>query len=103
MQSQSGDPDEAATGEDHGPHEGEHEIELGEVSAGPGGIEDIKKHEFFATIDFDALLAKKVRPPFQPVVCGPEDAYFDSEFTSKTPRDSPGVPASANAHELFRG
>lgn len=29
--------------------------------------------------------------------------YFDSEFTSKTPRDSPGVPASATAHELFRG
>ncbi|CAH1954535.1 unnamed protein product [Acanthoscelides obtectus] len=73
------------------------------LGAGPGGIEDLKKHEFFATIDFDALLAKKVRPPFQPVVCGPEDAYFDSEFTSKTPRDSPGVPASANAHELFRG
>ncbi|XP_044756566.1 ribosomal protein S6 kinase 2 beta isoform X2 [Coccinella septempunctata] len=73
------------------------------LGAGPGGIEDFKKHEFFATIDFDALLAKKVRPPFQPAVCGPEDAYFDSEFTSKTPRDSPGVPASANAHELFRG
>jgi hypothetical protein len=63
----------------------------------------LKKHEFFATIDFDALLAKKIRPPFQPAVCGPDDAYFDSEFTSKTPRDSPGVPASANAHELFRG
>jgi p90 ribosomal S6 kinase len=73
------------------------------LGAGPGGVEDLKKHEFFATIDFDALLAKKIRPPFQPAVCGPDDAYFDSEFTSKTPRDSPGVPASANAHELFRG
>lgn len=73
------------------------------IVAGPGGIDDLKNHEFFATIDFDALLAKKIRPPFQPAVCGPEDAYFDSEFTSKTPRDSPGVPASANAHELFRG
>lgn len=73
------------------------------LGAGPGGIEDIKRHEFFATIDFDVLLAKKIRPPFQPAVCGPEDAYFDSEFTSKTPKDSPGVPASANAHELFRG
>ncbi|KAG5891958.1 hypothetical protein JTB14_002229 [Gonioctena quinquepunctata] len=73
------------------------------LGAGPGGIEDLKKHEFFATLDFDALLAKKIRPPFQPAVCGPEDAYFDTEFTSKTPKDSPGVPASANAHELFRG
>ncbi|CAH0552566.1 unnamed protein product [Brassicogethes aeneus] len=73
------------------------------LGAGPGGVEDLKNHEFFATIDFDALLAKKTRPPFQPAVCGPEDAYFDSEFTSKTPKDSPGVPVSANAHELFRG
>nr|XP_023014547.1 ribosomal protein S6 kinase 2 beta isoform X1 [Leptinotarsa decemlineata] len=73
------------------------------LGAGPAGIEDLKKHEFFATLDFNALLAKKIRPPFQPAVCGPEDAYFDTEFTSKTPKDSPGVPASANAHELFRG
>lgn len=73
------------------------------LGAGAGGVEDLKKHEFFATIDFDALLAKKIRPPFQPAVTGPDDAYFDSEFTSKTPKDSPGVPASANAHELFRG
>ncbi|CAG9832932.1 unnamed protein product [Diabrotica balteata] len=73
------------------------------LCSGPGGIEDLKKHEFFATIDFESLLARKKRPPFQPAVCGPEDAYFDSEFTSKTPKDSPGVPASANAHELFRG
>lgn len=64
----------------------------------------MKRHPFFATIDWDTLLSKKIRPPFKPAVCGPEDAfYFDSEFTSKTPRDSPGVPASANAHELFRG
>ncbi|CAG9769622.1 unnamed protein product [Ceutorhynchus assimilis] len=73
------------------------------LGAGVGGVEDLKHHEFFATIDFEALLAKKIRPPFQPAVCGPEDAYFDSEYTSKTPKDSPGVPASANAHELFRG
>ncbi|XP_056647796.1 ribosomal protein S6 kinase 2 beta isoform X1 [Diorhabda carinulata] len=76
---------------------------LNRLCSGPGGIEDLKNHEFFATIDFDALLTKNIRPPFQPAVCGPEDAYFDSEFTSRTPRDSPGVPASANAHELFRG
>lgn len=76
---------------------------LNRLCSGPGGIEDLKNHEFFATIDFDALLTRNIRPPFQPAVCGPEDAYFDSEFTSRTPRDSPGVPASANAHELFRG
>ncbi|XP_018327500.1 ribosomal protein S6 kinase 2 beta isoform X2 [Agrilus planipennis] len=74
------------------------------LGAGAGGIDDLKRHEFFATIDWDALLGKKIRPPFKPAVLGPDEAYyFDSEFTSKTPRDSPGVPASANAHELFRG
>lgn len=74
------------------------------LGAGSGGVEDLKRHEFFATVDWEALTLKKIRPPFKPAVSGPDDAfYFDSEFTSKTPRDSPGVPASANAHELFRG
>ncbi|GIX71574.1 ribosomal protein S6 kinase 2 alpha [Caerostris extrusa] len=30
-------------------------------------------------------------------------AYFDKEFTTRTPEDSPGCPPSATAHELFRG
>ncbi|KAI8421832.1 hypothetical protein MSG28_009780 [Choristoneura fumiferana] len=74
------------------------------LGAGPNGIEDVKNHEFFASIDWDALLKKEVIPPFRPAVSRADDAfYFDSEFTCRTPRDSPGVPASANAHELFRG
>ncbi|XP_075975005.1 ribosomal protein S6 kinase II isoform X1 [Anticarsia gemmatalis] len=74
------------------------------LGAGPNGIEDIKKHEFFASIEWDALYRKEVVPPFRPAVSRADDAfYFDSEFTCRTPRDSPGVPASANAHELFRG
>lgn len=74
------------------------------LGAGTDGVEGLKRHEFFATIDWDALFLKKIKPPFKPAVSGPDDAfYFDSEFTSKTPRDSPGVPASANAHELFKG
>ncbi|CAG9562571.1 unnamed protein product [Danaus chrysippus] len=74
------------------------------LGAGPNGIEDIKNHEFFASIEWEALLRKEVIPPFRPAVSRADDAfYFDSEFTCRTPRDSPGVPASANAHELFRG
>ena len=30
------------------------------LGAGPNGIEDIKKHEFFANIHWDALLRKEV-------------------------------------------
>ncbi|KAI2515774.1 RPS6KA1 isoform 18, partial [Pan troglodytes] len=34
----------------------------------------------------------------------PDDTfYFDTEFTSRTPKDSPGIPPSAGAHQLFRG
>ncbi|XP_055701398.1 ribosomal protein S6 kinase 2 beta isoform X3 [Phlebotomus papatasi] len=73
------------------------------LGAGPGGIEDIKKHEFFATIDWDALVTKQVRPPFIPAVSRDDAFYFDTEYTSKSPRDSPGGPVSASAHEIFRG
>ncbi|XP_015610403.1 ribosomal protein S6 kinase 2 beta [Cephus cinctus] len=71
---------------------------------GSGGVEEIKSHVFFASIDWDALYRKEIRPPFKPAVSREDDAfYFDSEFTCKTPKDSPGIPPSANAHELFRG
>lgn len=32
-------------------------------------------------------MRKEIQPPFKPAVCRAEDArYFDSEFTSKTPK-----------------
>ncbi|XP_014288774.1 ribosomal protein S6 kinase 2 beta isoform X1 [Halyomorpha halys] len=74
------------------------------LGAGPDGVNEIKSHSFFATIDWDKLLKKAIQPPFKPAAQRADDAfYFDSEFTSKSPKDSPGVPPSANAHELFRG
>uniref|UniRef100_A0A0K0DVW4 non-specific serine/threonine protein kinase n=1 Tax=Strongyloides stercoralis TaxID=6248 RepID=A0A0K0DVW4_STRER len=74
------------------------------LGAGPNGIKNIKSHIFFATIDWDKLLKKEIDPPFKPAVVGMDETmYFDSEFTKKTPRDSPVHPPSAAAHELFRG
>lgn len=73
------------------------------LGAGPTGIDDIKRHEFFAAIDWDALVQKRIRPPFIPAVSRDEAFYFDTEYTSKSPRDSPGGPVSASAHEIFRG
>lgn len=71
---------------------------------GGNGIEDLKVHPFFATINWDKLYARELSPPFKPAISRVDDAfYFDTEYTSKTPKDSPGVPPSANAHELFRG
>ncbi|XP_076976942.1 ribosomal protein S6 kinase alpha-2 isoform X2 [Tamandua tetradactyla] len=74
------------------------------LGAGLDGVEDIKRHPFFLTIDWNKLYRKEIKPPFKPAVGRPEDTFhFDPEFTSRTPTDSPGVPPSANAHHLFRG
>ncbi|NWW80614.1 KS6A2 kinase, partial [Climacteris rufus] len=74
------------------------------LGAGFDGVEEIKRHPFFATIDWNKLYRKEIKPPFKPAVGRPEDTFhFDPEFTSRTPTDSPGVPPSANAHHLFRG
>ncbi|KAG1958537.1 ribosomal protein S6 kinase alpha-1 [Pimephales promelas] len=74
------------------------------LGAGPDGVEEIKRHSFFNTIDWNKLFRKELPPPFKPAIQRPDDTiYFDSEFTAKTPRDSPGIPPSANAHQLFRG
>lgn len=74
------------------------------LGAGPDGVEEIKRHPFFATIDWNKLVRKEIHPPFKPASGKPEDTFcFDPEFTAKTPKDSPGIPPSANAHQLFRG
>ncbi|KAF6739583.1 Serine/threonine-protein kinase Sgk1 [Oryzias melastigma] len=54
-------------------------------------FEEIQEHHFFASINWDDLLARKVRPPFVPNVTGPGDvSYIDPEFTLQP------VPASVN-------
>uniref|UniRef100_A0A4W3IXT0 Ribosomal protein S6 kinase n=1 Tax=Callorhinchus milii TaxID=7868 RepID=A0A4W3IXT0_CALMI len=74
------------------------------LGAGPDGVEEIKRHPFFSTIDWNKLCRREIHPPFKPASGRPEDTfYFDPEFTAKTPKDSPGIPPSANAHQLFRG
>ncbi|CAI5793746.1 S6 kinase alpha-6 isoform X1 [Podarcis lilfordi] len=74
------------------------------LRSGPDGVEEIKRHPFFSTIDWNKLYRREILPPFKPASGRPEDTFcFDPEFTAKTPKDSPGVPPSANAHQLFKG
>nr|XP_060620373.1 serine/threonine-protein kinase N1 isoform X1 [Anolis sagrei ordinatus] len=56
--------------------------------------EDVKKQPFFRSIEWEALLARKIKPPFVPVIKGREDiSNFDEEFTAEAalltpPRES---------------
>ncbi|XP_065433210.1 ribosomal protein S6 kinase alpha-1 isoform X7 [Chrysemys picta bellii] len=74
------------------------------LGSGTDGAEEIKRHPFYSTIDWNKLYRREIKPPFKPAVARPDDTfYFDTEFTSRTPKDSPGIPPSAGAHQLFRG
>ncbi|CAJ1062206.1 serine/threonine-protein kinase Sgk2b [Xyrichtys novacula] len=49
---------------------------------GKGDQVELQNHPFFASINWDDLLAKNIKPPFIPNVTGPYDvSYIDPEFT----------------------
>ncbi|TKS76448.1 Serine/threonine-protein kinase [Collichthys lucidus] len=58
---------------------------------------EIKNHIFFSPINWDELNAKKITPPFNPNVTGPNDLrHFDPEFTDEPVPSSIGCsPDSA--------
>ncbi|XP_012627604.2 serine/threonine-protein kinase N3 isoform X2 [Microcebus murinus] len=66
------------------------------LGAGEQDAEEIKIQPFFRTTDWPALLARTVRPPFVPTLCGPADLrYFEGEFTGLPPALTPPAPRSA--------
>lgn len=73
------------------------------LGAGPSGSNEIRMHSFFAKINWEKLFRRELNPPFQPTVHADETYYFDREFTSRTPKDSPGAPLSSSGPDLFRG
>uniref|UniRef100_A0A8C8VGI6 protein kinase C n=1 Tax=Pelusios castaneus TaxID=367368 RepID=A0A8C8VGI6_9SAUR len=68
--------------------------------------EEVKKQPFFRTIDWEALLARRLPPPFVPVIKGREDiSNFDEEFTAEAPALTPPReprPLTAAEQEAFR-
>lgn len=59
------------------------------LGSGADDAAPIRAHPFFAGVDWDALYAKRVEPPFRPKVHGDTDtSNFDAEFTSEPAIDS---------------
>lgn len=75
------------------------------LGAGEEDAAEIKRHTFFQSVDWNALLAKKMKPPFVPVIKAAKDvSNFDQEFTSLKPvLTLPRTPCilSAEQQEIF--
>ena len=69
------------------------------LGSGPNGLNDIKSHPFFASINWESILEKKIKPPFTPKLRSETDTrYIDPEFTSCQAVDSyhPGESLNDN-------
>lgn len=79
---------------------------------------ELREHPFFADIDWEALVNKKIAPPFKPVLSSESDVTnFDEEFTnaevdahgvvvrdeSSNPMKISNTPLSPTMQENFRG
>nr|XP_020450764.1 serine/threonine-protein kinase N2-like [Monopterus albus] len=71
------------------------------LGGGERDATEVKGEKFFEAIDWEALLAKKVKPPFLPSVKESMDvSNFDSEFTRLQPTLSPpSKPFSLSAEQ----
>ncbi len=58
-----------------------------------GGPEDgleLRKHSWFAGVDWDMIMQKQIKPPFKPKLQSATDVrYIDETFTSQNLNNSP--------------
>jgi serine/threonine protein kinase len=64
---------------------------------------DVKKHPFFADINWDKLIRKEIKPPFKPQTTdGKTDTtYVDDEFKQETPKDTPVIASTLRSKVNF--
>ncbi|XP_027873713.1 serine/threonine-protein kinase N1 isoform X1 [Xiphophorus couchianus] len=76
------------------------------LGSGEKDAEEVKKQPFFRNVDWEALLQRKVPPPFVPSIRSKEDvSNFDEEFTTEPPALTPPREArslSRRDQESFR-
>jgi protein-serine/threonine kinase len=66
--------------------------------------EEVKKHPFFADIDWNALLARKLVPPIKPKLQKIDDTQnFDPHFTKEPLEETPQSLPSDAQRQLFKG
>ncbi|XP_053202922.1 RAC serine/threonine-protein kinase-like [Panonychus citri] len=76
------------------------------LGGGPDDAKEIMVHPFFAGVNWQDVLEKKVSPPFKPAVTSDTDTrYFDSEFTGESvkltpPRDPTNLNSISEEDEL---
>ena len=70
------------------------------LGSGPNGINDIKSHPFFSSIDWDSILNKKIKPPFTPKLKSPDDTkYISKDFTNLPNKESIGTGESLDPEQ----
>lgn len=80
------------------------------LGSGPNDAEDIKRHPFFASVDWEKLQRGEVPPPWTPPIAGSSDtSQFDKEFTSmpifspQSMHRAPGFGATPSNDNPFEG
>ncbi|XP_046384338.1 serine/threonine-protein kinase Sgk1-like [Ischnura elegans] len=70
------------------------------LGSGIGDWDDVRCHRFFASIDWEALLEKRIKPPFCPNVTGALDMKnIDPEFTKEPVTSSVGMSLASGGEE----
>jgi Protein kinase domain/Villin headpiece domain len=74
------------------------------LGCGEGGIEELKQHPFFASVDWDAVYAKEAEPPFKPGVKGDDDySCLDEEAMMPAVNDSDVLLLRDGASAVSKG
>jgi len=75
------------------------------LGSGGADADPIKAHPFFKHINWADVIARKLDPPFRPVLASEDDvSQFDTNFTKQTPIDSPcGASLSESVNLVFQG